>query len=134
MHGTSPVSDARRGCPRIWERGKRRAIGSVDQQSLSHPYLAEHIMAMPAVERRWTAREVRHLISESPLASPRYELVDGELLVTPSPNRAHQLAVKALVRVLDDYVEGTATGRVLHSPFDVELGPDSVTQQGVFVV
>jgi len=40
------VSDARRGCPRIWERGKRRAIGSVDQQSLSRPHLAEHIMAM----------------------------------------------------------------------------------------
>ena len=101
---------------------------------LSRPRLAEHIMAMPAVERRWTAREVRHLISESPLASPRYELVDGELLVTPSPNRAHQLAVKALVRVLDDYLDGTATGRVLHSPFDVELEPDSVTQPDVFVV
>ena len=62
---------------------------------------AEHIMGMPAVERRWTAREVRRLIGESPLQSPRYELVDGELLVTSSPNRPHQLAVaEMLVRKL----------------------------------
>ena len=30
--------------------------------------------------RRWTAREVRQLIAESPLQTPQYELVDGELL------------------------------------------------------
>ena len=38
---------------------------------------AEQIMAMPAAKRRWTAREGRALIAESPLATPRYELVDG---------------------------------------------------------
>jgi hypothetical protein len=48
---------------------------------------AEQIMAMPAVGRRWTAREVREIIDKNPLATPRYELVDGELLVTPSPKR-----------------------------------------------
>src|SRR5437868_12995834 len=50
---------------------------------------AEHIMAMPAAQRRWAAQEVRQLIAESPLQTPRYELVDGELLVTPSPSFAH---------------------------------------------
>ena len=58
---------------------------------------AEQIMAMPAAQRRWTAQEVRELIAESPLATPRYELVDGELLVTPSPNWPHQRAVKIFV-------------------------------------
>src|SRR5205807_10307164 len=55
-------------------------------------------------------------------------------LDSPSPNLGHQHAEKALVRALDDYHEGTPTGRVLHSPFDVELEPDSVTQPDVFVV
>lgn len=95
-------------------------------------------MAMPAVDagrgRRWTAREVRQLIAENPLHTPRYELVDGELLVTPSPNRAHQLAVKALLRSLDDYLAVTRVGYVLPAPFDVELEPESITQPDVFVV
>ena len=95
-------------------------------------------MAMPAVDqgsrRRWTAREVRQLIADSPLQTPRYELVDGELLVTPSPNRAHQLAVKMLLRSLDDYLATTPVGYVLPSPFDVELEPESITQPDVFVV
>jgi hypothetical protein len=33
--------------------------------------LAEHIMAMPAAQRRWTAHEVRQLIAENPLQTPR---------------------------------------------------------------
>ena len=91
-------------------------------------------MAMVAIERRWTAREVRQLIAESPLQTPRYELVDGELLVTPSPNGIHQEAVAQLLYALHDYLDGTAIGRALHSPFDVELESESVTQPDVFVV
>src|SRR5258705_13724408 len=62
---------------------------------------AEHIMGMPVAKaRRWTAREVRQLIADQPLATPRYELVDGELLVTPSPGPAHQEAVARLLGIL----------------------------------
>ncbi len=78
-------------------------------------------MAMPATQRRWTAPEVRQLIAESPLQTPRYELVDGELLVTPSPNEPHQRAVFLLVRALGDYLERNPLGQVYTSPFDVEL-------------
>ena len=60
-------------------------------------------MGMPAeIRRRWTAREVRQLIADAPLFTPRYELVDGELLVTPSPGPYH-LDVRAFfARVCDD--------------------------------
>ena len=91
-------------------------------------------MAMPAAKRRWTAQEVRELIAENPLATPRYELVDGELLVTPSPNWPHQRAVKILVRELDRYLSRTGVGEVGSSPFDVELEANSVLQPDVFVV
>src|SRR5205823_7964963 len=69
---------------------------------------ADQIMGMPAfndrMARRWAAREVRQLIAESPLATPRYELVDGELLVTPSPNWPHQRAIAIRVRELGQYL------------------------------
>jgi Uma2 family endonuclease len=91
-------------------------------------------MAMPAVKRRWTAREVRQLIAESPLATPRYELVDGELLVTPSPSWPHQRAVSLLLGALQEYLKRERVGGVATSPFDVELAPESLVQPDVFVV
>jgi hypothetical protein len=44
---------------------------------------ADQIMAMPAVRpHRWTRGEVDRLVEERAGLTPRYELVDGELLVT----------------------------------------------------
>ncbi len=92
-------------------------------------------MGMPAREstKRWTAEEVRALQDES-RAWPRYELVDGELLVSPAPTWNHQRAVKHILRLLDDYVEPLGIGEVLTSPADIELEPDTVLQPDVFVV
>ena len=92
-------------------------------------------MAMPAeLRRRWTAREVRDLIAAAPLATPRYELVDGELLVTPSPGAPHQSAVGVLFVALDSYVREHRLGRAISSPSDVELEPEFITQPDIFVV
>jgi Uma2 family endonuclease len=90
---------------------------------------------MPAeVFRRWTAREVRELIAAAPLATPRYELVDGELLVTPSPGAPHQLAVTRLVSVLAIYLDRERVGTAITSPSDVELEAEFLTQPDLFAV
>ena len=86
-----------------------------------------------AAQRRWTAAEVRRLIAEAPLATPRYELVDGDLLVTPSPNGPHQRAVALLLVALDDYLRRHPVGRSFPSPFDVQLEPETVLQPDVLV-
>jgi Uma2 family endonuclease len=92
-------------------------------------------MAMPAeTARRWNAREVRALIDAAPLATPRYELVDGELLVTPGPGVFHQRAVVELIVALAGYLATARVGHVLTSPSDVELEPEFVTQPDAFVV
>ena len=91
-------------------------------------------MAMPATRHRWTAREVRQLIADSPLATPRYELVDAELLVTPSPSWPHQRAVQILIRELSTYLRAEPVGHVGNSPFDVEPEPELIVQPDVFVL
>jgi len=96
---------------------------------------AEQIMAMPAeLSRRWTAREVRELIAAAPLATPRYELVDGELLVTPSPAFPHQRAITRLLVALHGYLAIEPIGDAITSPSDVELEPEFITQPDIFVV
>lgn len=93
-------------------------------------------MGMPAesTRRRWTAAEVRSLIEASPLASPRYELVGGELLVTPSPSPRHQNALRLLNAALSDYLEREPVGVPLFSPSDVELEEEDLRQPDGFVV
>lgn len=96
---------------------------------------AEHNMGMPAtVHRRWTIAEVTALIDAAPDSAPRFELVDGELLVTPSPVMRHQRAVRTLLVALDAYLETTAAGEAFDSPFDVELEPDTIVRPDVFTV
>lgn len=96
--------------------------------------MPESVPAPNRMWKSWTAREVRQLIAQSPLSTPRYELVDGELLVTPSPSFAHQRAVSLLLRILDDYMRLTRIGVALASPFDVELQPEFLSQPDVFVL
>jgi len=44
----------------------------------------------------------------------RYEVIDGELLVTPSPSPLHQRASVRLTGLLDAYVERHGLGVVIH--------------------
>ncbi|MGE5198005.1 MAG: Uma2 family endonuclease [Rhodospirillaceae bacterium] len=72
--------------------------------------------AQPA-PRQWTYAHLADL----PPDQLRHELIDGEHVVTPSPNTLHQEVSRALFRVLDAYVERHRLGEVLYAPFDVKL-------------
>jgi len=86
-------------------------------------------MGMPQQATRWTAEMVRAL----PDDGNRYEVVDGELLVTPAPTRLHQRAVVALTVLLAEYARSTGVGEALSSPADIELDPHGMVQPDVFV-
>ncbi len=83
--------------------------------------------------RPWTAAAVRALTRDD-RAWPRYELLDGRLLVTPAPRSIHQFAIAELVAVLFAYLERNPVGVVLTSPADIELRPDTIMQPDVFVI
>jgi len=95
---------------------------------------AEQIMGMPALHKRhWTAADVRSIIDES-RHWPRYELLDGELLVTPAPTPAHQIAIAKLFVRLFAYCERENIGIALTAPADIELAPETIMQPDIFVV
>src|SRR6476469_6418547 len=64
----------------------------------------------------------------------RYEVVYGELLVTPAPRPWHQVVIQRLLIALDKYLERQPVGLVLASPADISWGPDVLVQPDVFVV
>jgi Uma2 family endonuclease len=86
-------------------------------------------MGMPTAGTRWTAAMVREL----PDDGRRYELVDGRLLVTPSPRGLHQVAVGELHVLLHGFLSATGFAHVLGSPADLSLGEDEVLQPDLFV-
>jgi len=83
-----------------------------------------------AVPTYWTAEMVRHL----PDDGKRYEVVHGELLVTPAPRFDHQLLVSRLAVALAQYLEQEPVGIMLTSPADISWGRDVLVQPDVFVV
>lgn len=101
--------------------------------------LAEQTMGMPALkpealpQRRWTAAQVRELQDES-LGFPRYELIGGELVVTPSPGHPHQLAAAEILFIVMQYIDNQQIGVALASPSDIELKPETIVQPDVYVV
>jgi Uma2 family endonuclease len=92
-------------------------------------------MGMPATARRWTRDDVLDLIARNPLTVPRYELVDGELLVTPAPSGLHQFAVVIMLELLREYLRlAPQAGEALTSPADVMLEDGTTVGPDVFVM
>ena len=88
-------------------------------------------MGMPkSGAERWTVERVLALPSDG----NRYELIDGELLVSPSPSLSHQRVVMELLFLLKPWVEGQGIGAIAMAPADLELEEDSLVQPDVFVV
>ena len=86
-------------------------------------------MGMPQPIADWTVERVLAL----PDDGNRYEVVDGELLVSPAPSLFHQVAVAALARILDPFVSAHRLGYVLHSPADIEFDDRTLVQPDLFV-
>jgi Uma2 family endonuclease len=86
-------------------------------------------MHMQHATKRWTVDDLAAL----PDDGSRYEVVDGELLVTPAPSVRHQNAVLELAVVLREYVARHGLGRTFVSPADIAYGPHSSVQPDVFV-
>lgn len=67
----------------------------------------------------------------------RYELLDGELVMVPSPTEYHQRILRKLAFPLLGFVEACALGQVYFAPLDVVLGQGAereVVQPDLFYI
>lgn len=85
---------------------------------------------MPLAPQYFTADMVRAL----PEDGQRYEVVHGELLVSPAPRGMHQRIVLRIARRLADYCDTLGTLETMLSPADISWGSDILVQPDVFVV
>ena len=87
-------------------------------------------MAMPAQHTEWTVEMVRAL----PDDGNRYEVVGGELFVTPAATWTHQRAVSELLVLLVPYLRQHRLGDAIVAPADVVFGPRNAVEPDLFVV
>jgi Uma2 family endonuclease len=65
---------------------------------------------------------------EMPDDGQRYEVIGGELVVTPSPSWNHQRVLGEIYRLVDDFARQSGEGEVVFAPFDVVLGPHDIVE------
>jgi len=64
----------------------------------------------------------------------KYEIIDGELIMTPSRVSVHQLTSRNIVRILDSFVSKNKRGEVLYAPLDVVLSMTDVVQPDIVFI
>ncbi|MDZ7265036.1 MAG: Uma2 family endonuclease [candidate division KSB1 bacterium] len=86
------------------------------------------------------ARATSHLITyDDYLTFPdndgiRKEIIEGELYMTPAPSTRHQLILKKIFRLLDNYVLQNGLGEVLFAPCDVIFSSINVMQPDILFI
>jgi Uma2 family endonuclease len=82
------------------------------------------------LKRQWTVADLEDL----PDDGNRYEVIDGELFVTPAPTWLHQRAVTLLHHLLDDYLMRLRAGYAIAAPADVVFSSKRGVQPDIFAV
>jgi Uma2 family endonuclease len=87
-------------------------------------------MVMAAIAKVWTLGELHSL----PDDGNKYELIRGELLVTPAPRPSHELVLTRLMNILFPYVFAHDLGwifrpRAVIRESDSEVEPDLMVRQ-----
>ena len=69
-----------------------------------------------------------------PEGGPRYELIEGQMIMAPAPNRLHQKISRNLQFLIMRYLEEHPIGAIYNAPFDVELNEFNVFQPDLVYV
>ena len=71
---------------------------------------------------------------QTPDDGNRYEIIDGELIVSPAPSRIHQMFLGRLHLVVGSHVKLNKLGEVYFAPVDVQLFPHDIVQPDLLFI
>ena len=63
-----------------------------------------------------------------------YQLIGGELIMTPAPTPYHQIVSRKIMSLLIQYVEKNNLGEILYSPIDVYFSEEDVFQPDIIFI
>ena len=86
-------------------------------------------MATQSARIKFTYEDYKHTPEDK-----RYELIDGELILTAAPRRAHQRTEIRLAVRLGTFVEDRDLGEVYTAPFDIVLTDTDVVRPDLLFV
>lgn len=86
--------------------------------------MASHVPSIPPGRIRLSVDEYMEL----PNDGKRYEIVDGDLFMSPAPTPKHQKVSRKLQTILILALERTGQGEVYNAPIDVVLGRYDVVE------
>lgn len=81
------------------------------------------------VQKKWTLEELHSL----PDDGNKYELIHGELFLTPAPTVSHETILARLTRILDPYVAANSLGFVFHPRAVITIGEDTEVEPDLMV-
>ncbi|MCX8009543.1 MAG: Uma2 family endonuclease [Ignavibacteria bacterium] len=82
-----------------------------------------------AIKKKYTFEDYEKLPEGSP-----FQLIDGELIITPAPIPYHQQLCKKIFIELSKYVEREKIGELLFSPIDVFLSESETYQPDIIFI
>jgi Uma2 family endonuclease len=85
---------------------------------------------MSVINRRLTYDD----LAEFPNDGKRYELIGGELLVSPAPRIAHQRLIVRLLDLFTPVRRGKSASEVFLAPTDVRFSPEDVVEPDLLVI
>ena len=87
-------------------------------------------MTSPSASRRMTARDFLAVADDG----NRYQLLDGEVCLNPSPVARHQRVLRRLYDALKEGLADSGGGELFFAPLDVVLDDADVTQPDLLYV
>lgn len=85
---------------------------------------------MSAVDVKFTYQDLR----STPDDGNRYELFEGDLIVSPAPTFVHQRIVSRLLRLVSNYIAEHHLGEVVTAPCDVIFSDDTVVEPDLLFI